>query len=91
MPKYRSKEVIDAVQWTGDNMSEVGAFLKDVHYEMHINEAGKFPKLPRQLVIKVNWGVIKMSEGDYVTRDATGHVSHNSAATFETFFDLVET
>ena len=90
MPKYRSKAVIDAVQWDGSNIGEIQIFLKDVHFEMYVVEAGKFPKIPRQLVIHVSWGTIKMSEGDYVTKDEGGHISHNSEATFETFYSKVE-
>lgn len=85
--RYRSKRTFEAVQWNGSNHDQIAEFLGPHHYGILVREESSQFKAPRLLAIDVGWGTIYVREGDYVTRDDAGHVSHNSQNTFLTYFE----
>jgi hypothetical protein len=82
--RYRSKVVIDAVQWDGTNAEEVKEFLGQAarHYAFTRHGDG--------MNFMTDWGTVHIKKGDFVTRDDDGHVSNNSAETFATYYERVE-
>lgn len=82
--RYRSKAVIDAVQWTGDNTEELQEFLGEAAtgYE--------FPGFGKRMNFLTDWGTVHIKQGDFVTKDGEGHISNNSAETFATYYERLE-
>lgn len=82
--RYRSNRTIDAVQWLGSNTAEVKEFLGDKGRGYDLSPSGM------SIHIATDWGTVRVGKGDFVTLDDEGHVSHNSAETFATYYERIE-
>ena len=73
--KYRKKPVIiEAIQWTGNNISEIKSFCNEhVRIELHDAawKAGAFPVVA-SLYIDTLEGVHQASVGDYIIKGIKG-------------------
>lgn len=82
MAKYRKKPVvIEAVQWTGDNLKE----LKQMEgfnesYDLYCGE----------LKIKTLEGIMTASVGDYIIRGVNGEFYPCKPDVFEKTYEIVE-
>lgn len=82
--RYRSNKTIDAVQWVGSNTGEVKEFLGDKGRVYDVSPTGM------GMHVATDWGTIRVKKGDFITVDDEGHVSHNSAETFATYYERIE-
>ena len=79
--KYRKKPVvIEAVQWTGNNLEELRAFVP----EQHRNN-----KIHQPLGIVTLEGVMTVSEGDYVIKGIAGEFYPCKPDIFEKTYEAV--
>lgn len=63
---YRAKPItVEAVEWTGDNITEVAAFIGAGNYEHEPFEDNK-------LTVVTHNGTVTVNVGDYVMKDNTG-------------------
>jgi hypothetical protein len=82
MAKYRKKPVvIEAVQWTGNNLEELRSFVPEEHRHNRINEP---------IGIKTLEGIMTISEGDFVIRGVKGEYYPCKPDIFEATYDVVE-
>ena len=82
MPKYRKKPVvIEAVQWTGNNIDEIEALggLRDYHYY----PGGK-------LIIHTLEGDMRAPIGDYIIKGVDGEFYPCKPDIFEKTYEIVE-
>jgi energy-converting hydrogenase Eha subunit B len=80
MPRYRKKPIIiEAIQWTGKNLSEITAFMPTGFLQ---GEAIAVPTLE---------GTMMASPGDYLIRGIRGEFYPCKADIFLKTYDLVET
>lgn len=73
--KYRKKPVIiDAIQWTGGNMSEIADFAKGFAKFDEIRQGDAENKIPAQydLSIQTLEGIMQASRGDYIIKGVNG-------------------
>lgn len=67
MPKFRKKPVvIEAVRWTGENLSEVVKFMGAGQYQQDF--------VSNDLVIPTLEGEMKASPGDWIIRGVKGEL-----------------
>ena len=63
--KFRKKPVtIEAIQWTGDNTSEIGEFLAGVHWATS-GDNPVIPTLEGDMVVSLNDWIIKGVKGEF--------------------------
>jgi len=64
--KFRKKPVvIEAIQWTGDNVEEIGEFMTGVHWAMAGDRDPVIPTLEGDMKVSVNDWIIRGVKGEY--------------------------
>lgn len=82
MAKFRKKPVvIEAVQWTGDNLSELQSFVPKEHWHN---------KLSEPMGIKTLEGVMTISEGDWIIKGVKGEYYPCKPDIFAATYEPVE-
>lgn len=87
MPKFRKKPVvIEAVQWLGDNIGQVGAFCKTgmTYTESFIDES------IADLEIHTLEGVMKADKGDWIIKGVKGEFYPCKPDTFAATYEPVD-
>lgn len=82
--KYRKKPVVvEALQWTGDNLVEIADFIKDSerYFEFDSN---------RDLKIGTLEGIMTVNINDYIIRGIKGELYPCKPDIFEKTYDIVE-
>lgn len=80
--KYRKKPmVIDAIQWTGKNISEIFDF---VDWVISISDRTKI------VTIKTSEGPLIFSAGDWIVRNAEGEFYRLKRDIFDAVYESVE-
>ena len=83
--KYRKKPVeIEAVQWTGDNATEIAEFSKTSNRYVEVDEANKFVK------IGTLEGVMTASLNDFIIKGVQGELYPCKPDIFEQTYERVE-
>ena len=83
--KYRKKPVeIEAVQWTGDNATEIAEFSKTGNRYIEVDEANKFVK------IETLEGVMTASLNDFIIKGVQGELYPCKPDIFEQTYERVE-
>lgn len=78
--KYRKKPVeIEAIQWTGDNLTEVFAFCPKAYFE-HMSQ---------MLAVKTPEGKLYVQEEDYIIKDVEGEFYPCNPSVFLAAYDEV--
>lgn len=86
MAKYRKKPVVvEAVQWTGDNVEELTSLGLEVDDELLSVEATAY-----SLLISTLEGDMKANEGDYIIKGVQGEFYPCKADIFESTYEKVE-
>lgn len=80
--KYRKKPVeIEALQYTGDNISEICKFMhKDINHVMFSGH----------VYIETLEGVMKVSKGDYIIKGVEGEFYPCAKSIFEKTYEVVK-
>ena len=81
MSKYKRTEIVDAIQWTGENQDEVVQFLGEItaiHCHWYWNPV---------FTICTNLGVWLPKIGDFIVCDANCDVICYDPITFEWFYE----
>ena len=82
MAKYRTKPVIkEAVQWTGDNLDELRAFVPEKFRDNRIHQP---------LGIKTLEGVLTISTNDWIIKGLNGEFYPCKPDIFEKTYEPVE-
>lgn len=84
--KYRRKETIEAVQWTGKNMDEIKSFAKQFAM-FDYADVTKDGQLDHILKVKNAEKIIIASYGDYVVRNEKGDFDVMKKNDFEKIFE----
>lgn len=85
MGQYRKKPVvIEAVQWTGENVAEVDAFIGD---GLEDNDDGAKPGQP--ISIETLEGVMTAQVGDWIIRGVKGELYPCKPDIFEATYEAV--
>lgn len=80
--KFRKRPVvIEAVQWTGENLDELRSF---------VSEEWRDNRIHAPLGIKTLEGVMEISKGDYVIKGINGEFYPCKPDIFEASYDKVE-
>ena len=80
--KYRKKPVvIEAIQWTGNNLDEMRAFVTEEFRDNRIHQP---------LGIKTLEGVMTVSEGDYVIKGVKGEFYPCKPDIFEISYEKID-
>ena len=89
--KYRTKPVeIEAIQWTGLNITEMKKFVgESLIYEFYDREWGVEP---RAVVIALDTldGVLSVAIGDYIIKDLDGEFRPCEPYVFEKIYELID-
>ncbi len=97
--KYRKKPVIiDAVQWTGENIDEALTFLQDGHADfkhlpddgVHIEPGVGHTPHDGKLFIPTLEGTITASPGDWIIKGVKGEFYPCKPGIFEATYEAVE-
>ena len=73
MPTFRKKPVIiEAIQWTGNNLQEIIAFLGDSNIQNDKNHYLEESRLPGGLIIKTLEGEHQAAIGDWIIKGVQG-------------------
>lgn len=80
--KYRKKPItIEAVQWTGENIKEIGHFTRGkAHYNVWLDT----------FEIKTLEGTMIANVGDYIIKDINGEFYFCKPDIFEQTYELVK-
>ena len=80
--KYKKKPiVVEALQYTGDNISEICKFMhKDIN---HVMSSG-------HVYIETLEGVMKVSKGDYIIKGVEGEFYPCTKSIFEKTYEVVK-
>lgn len=95
MTKYRKKPgIVEAVQWTGSNMSEIKSFIGEslLGYETLFEtdwEVG-LGAMRAELSIKTIDSVVKAVNGDYIIKGVQGKFYPCKPDIFELTYELAE-
>lgn len=82
--KYRKKPVvIEAVQWTGNNIAEVAEFM-DTCKAFHINSSSK------SIIIETLEGAMTASKEDYIIKGVQGEFYPCKPDIFTSTYEKVE-
>ena len=89
--KYRKKPiVIEAIQWTGDNLFDVAAWMNDIPNSgwkvVHYEEG----KAVYRIEISTLEGTMTAGKGDYIIKGIKGELYPCKADIFEASYDEVE-
>ncbi|HAU84045.1 MAG TPA: hypothetical protein DCW90_00490 [Lachnospiraceae bacterium] len=85
MMKFRKKPVvIEAVQWTGENLADIEGFVRD-NLEAYFLDELKYPIL----YIKTLEGSMKASVGDYIIKGVNGEFYPCKPDIFEKTYEKV--
>lgn len=80
--KYRTKPIIkEAVQWTGNNLDELRAFVP---------EAFRHNKIHQPMGIVTFEGVMTISEGDWIIKGVKGEFYPCKPDVFEATYEAVD-
>ncbi len=83
MHKYVKKPVvIEAVQWTGENVTEIVDFCVDCYSYKKLDEP--------QLMVRTLEGPMKASQGDYIIKGIKGEFYPCKPDVFELTYNKVE-
>lgn len=83
--KYRKKPVvIDAVQWSGNNLNEILDFMKDKQPNYYEDDEKKL------LTIQTLEGNMIASDGDYIIKGVKGEFYPCKPDIFEQTYEVVE-
>lgn len=83
--KYRKKPVvIDAVQWSGNNLNEILDFMKDKQPNYYEDDEKKL------LTIQTLEGNMIASDGDYIIKGVQGEFYPCKPDIFEQTYEVVE-
>ena len=92
--KYRKKPVVvEAIQWTGDNLDEIKAFVSDGTLEYWYDDAAwEVQKGPVTIEMKIKTleGDHYVSIGDYIIRGVAGEYYPCKPDIFEKTYEPVE-
>jgi hypothetical protein len=87
MPHYRKKPiVIEAVQWLGDNASEVLDFCCSEREEKQIG----YNQTEESFTIPTLEGIMRANKGDYIIKGVQGEYYPCKKDIFKASYDLVE-
>ena len=86
--KFRRKETVEAVQWTGKNQAEVKAFAGQFAM-FDFADVTKDGKLDHILKVKTSDKITVAEFGDYVVRGEKGDFYVMKKADFESIFEKV--
>lgn len=79
--KYRKKPVeVEAIRWTGDNLTEVFAFCPKAYYE----------QMSQMLVVKTLEGKMYVNEGDYIIKDVEDQIYPCKPSVFRATYEEVD-
>ena len=83
--KYRKKPVvIEAVQWSGNNLNEILDFMKDKQPNYYEDDEKKL------LTIQTLEGNMFSSVGDYIIKGVQGEFYHCKPDIFEQTYEVVK-
>ena len=85
--KYRSKEIIESIKFTGNNVSEIEAFLKNRPYDNTKTSEYKDTML---IPSRVKWAELWVHLGDYVVKFSDGSFELWLGDIFEKEFEEVK-
>lgn len=87
--KYRRKEIIEAVQWTGANQSEIKALAGQFALFDHedTNHDGK--TFNSVLKVRTTDSIIPAKTGDYVVRGTKGDFFIIAQVEFESIYEVI--
>lgn len=87
--KYRKKEVVDAIKWTGLNNDMIKELIGDDYYIINIqNEGLHYLELRRRTVFDLP--LYKIFRGDYVVKDKGGLITVYDEQNFEAKFEEID-
>ena len=86
--KYRRKEIIDAVQWNGNNQAEIKAFAGQFAM-FDYADMDKDGTLDAVLKVKNTISIEKADTGDYIVRGEKGDFFITKKAEFESLYEEV--
>ena len=87
--KFRKKPVtIDAVQWTGENLSEILEFTN--HYDIRLQNIDVDGVEKTELYINTLEGCMHASEGDWIIKGVQGEFYPCKPDVFEETYELAE-
>lgn len=89
--KYRKKPVvIEAIQWTGDNLEEIKEMLKDADEKRVIMPHPNEEKGIKSLLIVTLEGEMRADKGDYIIKGVKGEFYPCKPDIFEETYEKVE-
>ena len=87
--KYRKKAVIiEAVQWTGDNLAEILEFVN--HMDIRVSKGVSNGVVKEDLFINTLEGTMHASEGDWIIKGVHGEFYPCKPDIFEETYEPVE-
>ena len=83
--KYRKKPVVvEALQWTGDNLVEIADFIKDTERYFEIDSPNK------EIKIGTLEGIMTANVNDYIIKGIKGELYPCKPDIFEKIYDIVK-
>ena len=85
--KYRRKEIIEAVQWTGSNQSDIKALAGQFALFDHADTNHDGKTFNSVLKVRTTDSIVPAKTGDYVVRGAKGNFFISAQAEFEAIYE----
>lgn len=86
MQYMKKPEIINAIQWNGENANEISSFCGR---ECYLNLDDGYSKGDRELLIKMPQGYVSISIGDFIVKDIGGFYKYRQDV-FEKTYEEVE-
>ena len=85
--KYRRKEIIDALRWTGENQAEIKAFAGQFALFDYADTNHDGKTFDAVLKVKTREAIVPAAIGDYIVRGEKGDFFITRGAEFEALYE----